>query len=191
MGLAAAGNASMAWDEFARNSLHQQAAVRPDQWLGVWTSSDTVDRDGMPGKWTWAFPALCTHRHAWPLVSFPRLAGLEPTPNGVRFRPALPRHLGAYSYAAGGHAASWDGATQWRGSYEARVPGAWRVEVDLSLVLPRGTAVAASVVAVGGEDASGAVRPVERSGVVGAQMVLRAPAPTRRVEWRIVSVASK
>ena len=61
------------------------------------TSSDTVDgagswgHEGLPGNWTWGFPALCTHRHAWPLVSFAFLAGLRFTSDGLEVMPSLPR----------------------------------------------------------------------------------------------------
>lgn len=87
MGLVEANMTALAWDEFNRNSLQWQATVSPATWVGIWTSGDTVRRDGLPGPWTWAFPALCTHRHAYPLVSLSVLAGVSFTENGVRIRP--------------------------------------------------------------------------------------------------------
>ena len=57
MGLAMRNRTDEAWTEWRRNSLHWQASVNPDQWLGQWTSSDTVDgagswgHAGWPGNW--------------------------------------------------------------------------------------------------------------------------------------------
>ena len=54
IGLAATGNpqhSALAWEEFVRNSMHWQARSFPEQWVGLWTSSDTADADGMPGAY--------------------------------------------------------------------------------------------------------------------------------------------
>ena len=57
MGLAMRNRTDEAWTEWKRNSLDWQASVNPDQWLGQWTSSDTVDgagswgHAGWPGNW--------------------------------------------------------------------------------------------------------------------------------------------
>tara|TARA_B110000208_G_scaffold46860_1_gene62157 strand:- start:269 stop:3316 length:3048 start_codon:yes stop_codon:yes gene_type:complete len=123
MGLAAVNRSEDAWTEFLRNSLHWQSSVYPQHWLGQWTSADTVDgagswgHAGWPGNWTWGFPALCTHRHAWPLVTFPFLAGLRFTPDGLDVKPALPPRLGAYSYESPLASIAFDGAGNYSGTY--------------------------------------------------------------------------
>ena len=194
MGLAEVGQVDAAWDEWTRNSLHRQAGESPSQWLGVWTSSDTMDRGGLPGNWTWAFPALCTHRHAWPLVSFARLAGIVPDAHGLRVRPALPPPLGAYSYSSHLAAARWDGMYVWSGFYKPVVAARWQVEFDFSLVLPAGTNL--TVVLTAATDAEPA-EPAEgydgRSQRLDNQrstapFALRAPVATRKIEWKVTAV---
>ena len=63
-----------------------------------WTSGDTVDTNGLPGPWTYGFPALCTHRHAYPLVSLPALLGVAFTAGGLRLRPTGIAALADFSY---------------------------------------------------------------------------------------------
>ena len=92
-------NGSAAWDEWRRLSLANTAAQNPELWSGVWTSSDAWGDRGL--NWQPAFPALCTHRHAWPLLSLTHgLLGLEFTASGLRLRPALPQSLGPFAYCA-------------------------------------------------------------------------------------------
>ena len=91
MGLAARNFTATAWEEFKRNSFDWQASVYPDHWLGQWTMADTVDgagswgHDGLPGNWT-LLPGLCTHPHAWPLVSFLSLLGYDSYTGLILFR---------------------------------------------------------------------------------------------------------
>eukprot|EP00729_Bicosta_minor_P016853 gene16853-26961_t len=74
----------LAWSEFLRNTLQRQATISPSTWVGIWTAGDVVEKSGLPGKWTWDFPALCTHRHAYPLFTLPSLAGVSFTAAGVK-----------------------------------------------------------------------------------------------------------
>ncbi len=98
---AAQRNPAMAWDEFMRNTLRNHATVYPDVWVGVWSGPDAYNspRSSRPG-WTWDLPALNVfgqswpiqnvHTHSQPLLSFLRLAGVEPTESGVRIAPVFP-----------------------------------------------------------------------------------------------------
>jgi hypothetical protein len=91
----------LAWDEFMRNTLRNHTAHYPDVWVGAWSGPDAYNSDWStrPG-WTWDLPALSVygqfwpiqnvHTHSQPLLSFLRLAGVEPTEGGVRIAPAFP-----------------------------------------------------------------------------------------------------
>jgi hypothetical protein len=57
IGLLHANHTAEAWTEFERNSLNWQAKTSPEQWAGIWTSSDQNHNDGDAG-WGAAFPAL-------------------------------------------------------------------------------------------------------------------------------------
>ena len=63
----------------------------------MWTTSDAVDSflSNDAGKPSWDnFPVLCTHRHAWPLFSLTKLAGVNFNGPGLALTPApLPRYL--------------------------------------------------------------------------------------------------
>lgn len=131
--------------------------IYPDHWLGQWTSADTVDgagswgHAGWPGNWTWAFPALCTHRHAWPLVTFPFLAGLRFTPDGLNVIPALPPRLGSYSYEAPLASIAFDGARTYNGAYRVSGDGRLRrVRFDLANVANASCSVEARAFGAGG-----------------------------------------
>jgi hypothetical protein len=123
MGLASRNYTAAAWSEFTRNSLDFQSKTFPEHWLGQWTMADTVDgagswnHSGMPGNWTWSFPALCTHAHAWPLVSFGWLAGLHFTPSGLDVAPRIPPSLGAYTFHSALASIQYDGHVQFTGRY--------------------------------------------------------------------------
>jgi hypothetical protein len=91
----------MAWDEFLRNTLANHARQYPDVWVGAWSGPDAYNSDwsSRPG-WTWDLPALNVygqywpiqnvHTHSQPLMSFLRLAGVEPIAEGLRIAPAMP-----------------------------------------------------------------------------------------------------
>ena len=137
MGLLAVNKSALAWEEYERNSLHWQTSVSPDLWVGIWTSADSVNGDGTPSEWTADFPGLCTHRHAWPLVTARHLAGVTYTPTGVHIRPGLPVGLGQYKWATPLASLAWDGNRTWSGHYKPSVSGQWEVSVDMSLVVAR------------------------------------------------------
>lgn len=134
LGLLAVNRTDLAWTEYERNTLHWQASVSPDYWVGIWTSSDSVNGDGTPSEWTADFPGLCTHRHAWPLVSARHLAGVLYTPTGIHIRPGLPVELGRYEWSTPLASLTWDGQGVWHGTYTPSVIGRWTVSVDTSLV---------------------------------------------------------
>jgi hypothetical protein len=91
----------LAWDEFVRNTLRNHTAHYPDVWVGAWSGPDAYNSDwsSRPG-WTWDLPALNVygqywpiqnvHTHSQPLLSFLRLAGVEPMLGGLRIAPAFP-----------------------------------------------------------------------------------------------------
>jgi hypothetical protein len=87
MGLARV-NKTAAWEKWVATSLGHEARRFPSLWPGVWTAADYIDpASGRSGGS--AFPALCTHRHAWPLYSLATgLVGLEFTAVGLSIRPA-------------------------------------------------------------------------------------------------------
>ena len=98
---ATARRPDLAWDEFMRNTLGNHTSVYPDIWVGVWSGPDAYNSDWSPRPgWTWDIPAFNAfgqrwpiqnvHAHAQPLLSFLRLVGLEPTPEGLRIAPAIP-----------------------------------------------------------------------------------------------------
>ena len=201
MGLAARAKANdtSAWEEFERNSLQHQATMRPDRWIGVWTSADEVRRDGLPGNWTWPFPALCTHRHAWPLHSFATaIAGLQPTVDGLRFRPSLPRSLGSWEFHTPLMGASWDGIGTWQGHYAPAASGTWHVVIDLSLVLANASEwIDATLTASGATEATKEHARCVRVGpcnaatievqavAVGGIVQVQSPVRARRVDWSV------
>ena len=98
---AAQRNPEMAWDEFMRNTLRNHTAHYPDVWVGAWSGPDAYNSDWSPRPgWTWDLPALNVygqmwpiqnvHAHSQPLLSFLRLAGVEPTAGGMRIAPVFP-----------------------------------------------------------------------------------------------------
>jgi hypothetical protein len=90
----------MAWDEFLRNTMANHARHYPDVWVGVWSGPDSYNSDWSrrPG-WTFDIPVFNVygqywpiqnvHTHAQPVLSFLRLAGVEPIAEGLRIAPAL------------------------------------------------------------------------------------------------------
>jgi cellobiose phosphorylase len=71
-----------------RLTLTHHARTFPDQWPGIWSSSDNLESGlretaGMPDpEWIWSdTPIYCAHPHAWILVGWRRLSsqsGAEP-----------------------------------------------------------------------------------------------------------------
>jgi len=96
-------NKSMAYDEWIKNTLAYEAEAYPDFWAGIWTSSDSVNSffSNQQGQAGWPeMPILCTHRHAWPLFTAAKLAGLEFTAKGVWLEPSIPLSAGNFSFSS-------------------------------------------------------------------------------------------
>ena len=172
LGLIAVNETEEAFREFVRNSMDFQARVAPNVWPGIWTSADLMHNDGAPGGWQRnAMPALCMHRHAWPLVSLRHLAGIHYEADGLRIRPAFPPRLGAYSLDTGLASVEYDGEGTFVCTYRPSVAGRCRVTVDLSLVATGAAAVARVEVEADGRvvaTQSGAGTLVAWSNVVAA-----------------------
>ena len=197
MGLASTGHAELAWEEFLRNTMQWQATVSPAIWVGIWTSADTVDHNGLPGPWTYGFPALCTHRHAYPLVSLPALLGITVTAVGLRVRPTEVAALADFDYRTrlvslrrdDATADGWDAADpslrRWSGSYAPLSAGFWEVSVDLGGVGCLGSVVvelSASADADAGTAASKTSWTVRGAAGTGLAS-LRSPIRTRKIEF--------
>ena len=148
LGLLAVNRTDLGWEEYVRNSLHWQAGVTPDIWIGLWTGSDSVNADGMPSDWTNDFPALCMHRHAWPVYTLRRLLGLQYSASGIEIRPTLPPRLGAFQWSTQLSSLRWDGNRTWAGHYAPTVGSTGRtllLQVDMRHVVPARTLVSVSV----------------------------------------------
>ena len=123
-------------------------------------------------------PALCMHRHAWPLVSLRHLAGLHWDAQGVRLRPAFPRQLGEYSLRMGDLASIvFDGNSKFTGHYTPTIPSTFRLSVDLSLVVDAEHLNASVVVVEVWADGCDHTR-VQRLGVVAASTASEVVAET-------------
>mmetsp|Transcript_8216 Transcript_8216/g.15678 ORF Transcript_8216/g.15678 Transcript_8216/m.15678 type:complete len:1239 (-) Transcript_8216:96-3812(-) len=131
IGLVKSNQVEVAWEEFERNSLQWQATVTPATWIGLWTSADMVQVDGMPGVWTNPFPALCMHRHGYPLVSLPALLGFSFSRAGMTFSPAIPRRLGKYHYRTSMLEVAFDGDKKWTVLYKPLSPGRIDLHFDM------------------------------------------------------------
>jgi hypothetical protein len=183
LGLLAINRTELAWEEYERNSLHWQAGVTPDIWIGLWTSADSVNADGMPSDWTHDFPALCMHRHAWPVHTLRQLLGVHYTPDGLEIRPALPPRLGAFEWATQLSSLRWDGDRSWSGHYAPAAQGTGgsvlTLRVDMRHVLPARTLVCLSVGVAEAAQASASLNTTTMEsgldGVVEVPVVLRSP----------------
>ena len=184
LGLLAINRTELAWEEYERNSLHWQSGVTPEIWIGLWTSADSVNADGMPSDWTNNFPALCMHRHAWPVHTLRQLLGVHYTSDGLEIRPALPPRLGAFEWATQLSSLRWDGNRSWAGHYAPAVQGTdgsvLTLRVDMRHVLPARTLVSLSVgVAEAAEASAAALNATTMGsgldGVVEVPVVLRSP----------------
>ena len=108
---------------------------------------------------TWGFPALCTHVHAWPLISFPFLAGLRFSAAGLHVAPALPRHLGPYSFTTPLASIAYDGSRTYSGYFHplaSHVP--LEVHFDLSAVAKQWRVERNEVVDIDADDDVGRAR---------------------------------
>ena len=135
LGLLHANQSSLAWQEFVLNSMRHQANTSGHVWVGIWTAADQHHNGGGPG-WIESFPALCMHRHAWPLVSLRHFAGIHFTADGLLIRPGLPSHLGAFDYNTALASVAWDGKETWKGRFALEHGRrSLRLVLDLSLAI--------------------------------------------------------
>ena len=149
-------NATLAWEEWMRNALATTATVYPNIWGSIWSSSDAVNAvcagegAGQP-QWGPTWPVQCTHKHAWPLMSASKLAGVLFDVRGLRLAPApLPpsvaRAAGAASstswaflsprvslHYGGDDSAGKDGVV-WHGHYRGRLDAQWRLDARLPIL---------------------------------------------------------
>lgn len=178
---AARARPALAWDEFLRNTLQTHTATYPGVWVGAWSGPDAYNSDwsSRPG-WTWDLPALNVygqiwpiqnvHTHSQPLLSFLRLAGVEPIAGGLRIAPAIPS--GAWSIASPSFGVEYSADTA---AGHLTTAGA---EIELRLRLPGSLA---------GRElrATSSARSVQHE-VSGDEIVLRLAGPADgRWDWRI------
>ena len=123
-------NGEMAWDEWLKNTLARHAQTYPDMWFGIWSGPDAYHSvfSKYPGGTGPDFPVLNMHSHAWPLYSAVKLLGTEFTPEGVRFKPAIPLDDYAFTSPLLGFEKSSAGYEGW---YAPASRGRWRLEIGL------------------------------------------------------------
>jgi len=136
---------AMAWDEWLKNTRANHAEVYPDVWYGIWSGPDVFNStdSGHAGQtgydwglvdvnaaaqpstfrglsWT-AWPVMCMHRHAWPLYSAAKLAGIEFTAAGVTLAPAIPKEQYSFESALIGVKKTHAGYEGWYAPHETGV----------------------------------------------------------------------
>eukprot|EP01084_Bolivina_argentea_P194795 334310_1 len=100
-------NATMAFDEWIRNSFYNRANMYSDFWPGVWSSSDSWS-SYLVSSWAanavgtslWAnYPVFCLHSHAWPLFSFVNgIIGVKFEKNKLIIQPSLHVDFGSFEF---------------------------------------------------------------------------------------------
>jgi len=131
-------NKSMAFDEWIKNSLAYEAEIYPNYWAGIWSSSDSINSffSSNPGIAGWPeMPILCTHRHAWPLFTAAKLAGIEFTSQGIYIDPSIPLSNGNFSFysdlASVCRIVSSGRVQSYSGHYTPAQYGTWHVSLSL------------------------------------------------------------
>lgn len=87
----------LAWRSLERHALYTRAEAFPESWIGIWTGPDALESKGSGGTWSSIvtpmtdFPALNQNPHAMALLAALRVAGIEPTGDGLRIDPHVPR----------------------------------------------------------------------------------------------------
>lgn len=87
----------LAWRSLERHTLFTRAETFPESWIGIWTGPDALESKGSGGTWSSIvtpmtdFPALNQNPHAMALLAALRVAGIEPTGDGLRIDPHVPR----------------------------------------------------------------------------------------------------
>jgi hypothetical protein len=88
-----------AWESLTKNSLTNHAEVYPDTWYGIWSGPDAFNASyaPRPGETyyhmftpTTDFPIMNLNLHANFITALLKLAGLEPTVDGLTIDPLLP-----------------------------------------------------------------------------------------------------
>lgn len=88
-----------AWSEFVSNSMMRHAETYPNLWYGIWSGPDAYNAEwaDRPGETFFHvatpmtdFPVMNSNRHALPLLDAMKLAGVEPTAEGLRFESRVP-----------------------------------------------------------------------------------------------------
>jgi len=135
-------NKSMAYDEWLKNTLAYEAEAYPNYWAGIWSSSDSVDSflSSTPGLASWPeMPILCTHRHAWPLFTAAKIAGIEFTSRGIHIEPSIPLSAGNFSFesdlASVFRTVSSGRIQSYYGHYSPAQYGNWHVSLALEEVV--------------------------------------------------------
>lgn len=193
MGLLRAGMSDLALEEFERNSMQWFATVSPATWIGIWTAGDTIRIDGLPGRWTWDFPALCTHPHAYPLLSAAALAGVEFSAAGVIVTPMVPggSDVGTtistplFTLSASGTRNLRNGERIWTGIYRPSTAGRWAVAFDSSR-LNRTWCKNGIKLSLSSADLTETQWTTSNLSVATLQVTAMAPQPTTALRFHIV-----
>jgi hypothetical protein len=172
MGLARMNQTALAWTQFLRNTMQWQATMLPSMWVGIWTAGDHV-QPTVPVNYTDAFPGLCIHRHAWPLVSFPFLAGVQFTAEGISLRlsaslcqdQSCSLRTQLFELRCVGESGAGDHQRRMTGWYNPGRKGMWSVSVDIGDQSGGQTVLTVS-------DAAGRARSKSRSAAMSSTSVL-------------------
>ncbi|MFN7952668.1 MAG: hypothetical protein U0610_13170 [bacterium] len=87
----------LAWRSLEHHALFTRAETFPESWIGIWTGPDALESRGSGATWSSIvtpmtdFPALNQNPHAMALLAALRVAGIEPTGDGLRVDPHVPR----------------------------------------------------------------------------------------------------
>jgi hypothetical protein len=139
---------AMAWSEWRKNSRANHAEVYPDVWYGAWSGPDVFCSTDSPHagqtgydwglvdaeaaarpsayrglSWT-AWPVMCMHRHAWPLYSAAKLAGIEFNAAGVSLAPVIPEAKFSFESRLIGVKKTGEGYEGW---YAPQAAGRWTI----------------------------------------------------------------
>lgn len=128
---------ALGWQGLLANTLDRHAHAYPGIWYGIWSGPDAYNslRSTRPGE-TFAhfatpgtdFPVMNANLPMGSLLAAIKLAGIEPTLEGLRLSPHLP--LVRWSLATPLLAVSW-GPKEISGRYTARVAGTMRLTIDV------------------------------------------------------------
>ncbi len=99
-GYAVHGREDLAWNTFARVTLHAHAKAFPEMWAGIWSAADGhfAEKGGQAPGAAWSsvvtpmldWPVHNNNAHTMPILALLRLAGVEPIDGGLRIAPKIP-----------------------------------------------------------------------------------------------------